>query len=729
VLYKRILKDRLVTKKMYLIVKNSLYLLKIFSCMSKVKFLFLPLLFISSFCFSQHYIQLEKTTTCEEASMLSIYATSDDVRQLDSLMNQCDQLEYIRIKGFIEGPHWVKLFSILEHCVRLKGIELFYNDGLKKLPKTIKQNKQLRVISVVGNRQLDYDDLFKKLSGLDSLQKISLVDNKLREIPHSFKKIKGLKQLHISGNEGLDYKSLVASLKETDIEELSIPLNSLSDIPAEIKELSELKVLDIRKNFISELPDDIKSLKKLETFKSEENIFLNVNEELSKLKGLNIKYLSFDDVKDDELNEIQSVFPNAIIKKKEMEGGMEDNIKELAPSIEGKDFSVVQLEGGECDLAIKQYNGLFLGKNNYTNIDSLGFYERLNSVKYSYNEKVLADGRYEGVPLMLHRKWMLKSTNVHYPRYKIKKGEIAFSICPDGNLYPELKAFNGMLWVYVGDKNKKDFNKAYVQKRNWKDVFLEFDAVNETFFVVLKGDFTEKIPAYPRYVNPQSSLKHAKLQYAKKFQMYEKRLDLRSHRFNKEIERQKIKNELRKQKIANKNWSRLRSYMCDFEKSFNRKGWLDYREFHINKNHIPLDTLEFNLLNLKESCKVRYINYKKSEVSSSKNIINPVIGKFLLNFKQSSGNEFPTKVLVYYPTVRKLTVFNGEFGSGIEVRPNLDFVIILIKEGALCFYTGKEFMKEVRSGFSEKSPIDVVVSKSFKNYDLKSFWKVMNHFD
>ena len=73
--------------------------------------------------------------------------------------------------------------------------------------------------------------------------------------------------------------------------------------------------------------------------------------------------------------------------------------------------------------------------------------------------------------LMLHRKWMLKSTNVHYPRYKIKKGEITFSICPDGNLYPELKAFNGMLWVYVGDKNKKDFNKAYVQKRNWKDVF------------------------------------------------------------------------------------------------------------------------------------------------------------------------------------------------------------------------------------------------------------------
>ena len=697
--------------------------------MAKVKYLFFHLLIICFFCNGQSYKQLSKSVSCNETSMLSIYATYDDVNLLDSLLKKCDKLEHLRIKGFIDGTHWSKLFEILEGCERLKGIELFYNDGLKKLPKEIKKNSHLRVISVVGNRHLNYDDLFKKLSGLDSLQKISLVDNKLKEVPNSFKKLKSLKQLHVSGNEGLDYNQLVENLKESEIEELSIPLNSLSDIPEGIKHLSNLKVLDIRKNFLSELPEGVSELEKLETFKSEENIFLNVNDELSKFKGLNIKYLSFDEVKPEEYDEIKSIFPNAVIEKKEVEGSIVGTEDLMGASIEGKDFSVINMKGGECDRAIRQYNSLFLGKNNYTNYDSLGFYERLSNTNYSYNEKVLADGRYEGVLLMGHNKWSIKRPNVNYPRYKTKKGEIAFSICPDGNLYPELKAFNGMLWVYVGDKNRRDFHKAYVRKKSWKDAFLEFDESNETFFIVLKGDFLEKIPAYPRYVNPQSSLKHAKLQYAKKFQMYEKRLELRSHRFNKDIERLKIKSQLRKQKINNQNWSRLRTYMCDFERSFNRGGWLDYRMFQITKNHVPFDTLNFNLINLKSSCEIRYVGYKEPKVSSSKNIINSVIGKFTLNIKQSTGIELPTKVVVYYPTIKKINAFNGVHGAGVEVKTNLDFIVIIEKEGVLCFYSKKEFMEEVRSDFSEKKPIDFVVSKPFKSYHLKSFWKVLDSFN
>ena len=101
--------------------------------MPKVKYLFIPLLLICFFCVGQSYKQASSKITCNESSMLSIYATSEDVDLLDSLLKKCDKLEYLRIKGFIEGAHWNKLFTILEKCARLKGIELFYNDGLKKL--------------------------------------------------------------------------------------------------------------------------------------------------------------------------------------------------------------------------------------------------------------------------------------------------------------------------------------------------------------------------------------------------------------------------------------------------------------------------------------------------------------------------------------------------------------------------------------------------------------------
>ena len=287
--------------------------------MLKINLLFL-LVFLNVFCLQgQNYIQLNDNIECGVSNHFSIYGTYEDVKILERFLKNCNDLEYIRIKGFMPGEHWGHLFSLLSDYSRLKGLELFYNDGLEKVPKKIKDNNSLRTISIIGNKDLNYEDLFKKLAKHDSLQKVSLVDNKLKEVPSAFKSLKGLKKLHISGNEALNYEHLIDNLKESNIEELSIPLNSLSDIPKNIKELKKLKVLDIRKNYIAELPDEISELDSLNEFISEDNIFLDVNEELSKLKGLNIRYLSFDPVKEEELEKIRSVFPKATIERKESE--------------------------------------------------------------------------------------------------------------------------------------------------------------------------------------------------------------------------------------------------------------------------------------------------------------------------------------------------------------------------------------------------------------------------
>lgn len=693
--------------------------------MLKLNLLLLIITFSSYSLISQNYVQLSEDYSCGSSKMYSIYGTAEDVELLNKFIKDCDDLEFIRVKGFMPGDHWDKLFTILSNNKKLKGLELFYNDGLEKVPKQIKNTSGLRTISIVGNKNLNYEDLFKKLSKLDSLQKISLVDNKLKEVPGAFKAIKGLKKLHVSGNENLNYSSLIENLKDSEIEELSIPLNSLSDIPENIKFLDKLKVLDIRKNYVAELPNEIGELDSLRDFKSEDNIFLDVNEELSKLKGLNIKYLSFDPIKEEALNEIKGIFPNATLDNKSSDG-FSDESGELNQVNLGQSFDESKIQNiKECNKAIKQFNGLFLRRNDYSTYDSLGFFERLSNVKYSYNEKVLADGRFEGVKLMSHNK-ILQKKDVNFPVYKTKKGEIAFSICPDGNLYPELKAFNGMLWVYVGDKSKKDFIKLYVNKKSWKDVYLEFDKSNETFFIVLKGDFLEKIPAYPRYVNPQSSLKHAKLHYGKKFQMYERRLELRSERFNKELKRLRIKNELRQRKRENKNWVRLKSYMCQFEKDLNKQGWLRYKAHVINENHKELDTLSVSSNSLKISSKIRYVLFRESKPSLGKNSLNSVSGKVKLHIEQSSGYELPTKCFVFYPGIQELNWFNGELDGAIELKTNLNFIVVFVKDDLLTFVGKDEFLKEVRSSFSEKNIIPYSISRPFVKYSLKDFWNTLN---
>ena len=691
--------------------------------------LILPIFILFSLkLFGQSYVQLTNDYKCGVSNYYSVFAVPEDVEVLKSFISECQDLEYLRIKGYKAGDHWENLFNVLATYKKLKGIELFYNDGLSKIPKDIKKNPYLKTISIVGNKGLNYDDLFKKLSGLDSLKKVSLVDNKLKEVPKSFKKLKQLKKLHISGNEGLNYEQLVDHLQESNIEELSIPLNSLSDIPENIKKLKDLKVLDIRQNYIAELPQSVSELDSLKEFKSEDNIFLNVNEELSKLKGLNIKYLSFDNVEGDDLEKIKSIFPNATLGQKENDENEKENLSKQGVMLAGADFIPEKVKELKlCDKAVSQYNMIFKRRNNYTNYDSLGFFERLSNKKYSYNEKVLADGRFEGVPLMSHNS-IWPSKNVNYPRYKTKKGEIAFSICPEGNLYPELKAFNGMLWVYVGDKTKRKFKQAFVKNKNWKDVYLEYDELNETFFVVIKGDFLEKIPAYPRYVNPQSSLKVAKLHYGKKFQMYEKRLELRSERFDKEVDRQKVKAELRKQKIENQNWVRLKKYMCSDEQKLSREGWLAYKNYLIDTKHKPLDTLAFNLEAIPTSAKVRYVPCKTIAPEKGDNFKNTIKGKYALNIRQGSGEQLKTKAVVFYPQREELNIFNGEVEGAIEVNNNMDFFIGIVKGDMICFYDKKEFSEEVNSVFSKNGSIDFVVNKPFKQYDLKSFWDMLASF-
>lgn len=665
---------------------------------------------------------LTEQSKCDGTSY-SIYATPEGVKLLSDFINQCSSLQYLRITGYEPGRHWDELFDLLKKHKALKGIELFYNDGLKRVPNQIKQNPNLKVISIVGNRRLDYNHLFKKLQGLDSLQKIALVDNKLRDVPSSLKKVRSLRQLHISGNENLNYEDLVDELEQTNIEELSIPLNSLSDIPQNISKLKQLKVLDIRKNFIADIPEGVSQLDSLKGLRVEDNLILDLETEFSELKDLNIKYLSFDAENNNEVGKIKEMFPNATVKgkviKSEDEGAENSNMAADNFNKEG----IAEVE--KCTLAIEKYNDIFLKRNNYYSVDTTDFFERLVHSDYAYNERVLADGTYEGVPLLLHSKWKLFHRNINYPKYKTKKGEVAFSICPEGNLYPELKAFNGMLWIYVGPKSKKQFFNSYVKRKKWKDVFIEFDEVNRTFFVVLKGDGLVKIPAYPRYVNINASLKHAKLHYPKKFEMYERRIGLRGDRFNRAIRRSQLKSEKRKGKLEEANWKKLRRYMCDYELELTRKGWMSFREYVIAKDHEKLDTVMVTHSNLVLSCKAKRVLFKSAKNSAAaKNFINPVSGNVNLQLKSKNGEEVVEHIYVYYPTLYQLT---QQVGHSIQFNNNLNFVVIFKTQNGWQIHSKSSFLNTVRSGFEEKGPIEFHLDKSFNFPTLELFWEIVKN--
>lgn len=693
--------------------------------MSKVTLPFRLLTFfllLFQFGTSQDYKSLNDPFKCGVSNAYSIYATADEVDLLTGYLDECGDLEYLKIIGHKPGPHWDLLFEVLSKHQKLKGIELYYNEGLKQLPKKITKNPNLKVITIVGNRRLNYDDLFKKISKLKQLESVTLIDNKLNKIPESLGDIKQLKKLKISGNEGISYETLISKLKKNkQLEELYIPLNSLSDIPENISELKGLKTLDIRKNYIAEFPASISELDSLETLKTEDNIILDVSTEFEKLKNLNIKFLSFDE--DDSVEDLKLLFPDAQIKPKKNKKAEESEITSIATK--GKPFNNVYYV--ECWDAINQYNTIFKKRYAYADFDSLQFFSRLTDIDYCYNDRVLADGSFEGVSLLSHNRHRWFKSKYALPRYKLNKDEIGFSINPKGNYYPELKAFTGMVWVYVGGKTEKEFYKSYIKRKSWKDVYLEYDYAKQTFFIILKDDQLQKIPAYPRYINRSARLKDAQKQYSKRFNMYDKRLNLRAKRFNKTVEKEQNKNKRIYQKWEDIKWQKLEEHMCAYEKTLKRDAWMDFRKHMISQQHLPIDTMIANKELLKVSVKVKRLRFvEKSIVTVKKNLLNSVSAFIALNIKDSlSVVDHPMNMFLYRKDKGVVDFYTLDGTTGVEFDINNKFVVILQKGTRFMVLSHKEFMNEIRSNFTPKGQIEVRFLKPFKTYTLSALWSAV----
>jgi len=324
-------------------------------------FKFIPLFFLLfQLGIAQEYISLNEDFKCGVSNAYSIYATADDVDLLTGYLDTCGDLEYLKIIGNKPGGHWDLLFEVLSTSKNLKGLELYYNEGLTEVPKKIIKNTNLKVITIVGNRRLNYNDLFKKLSKLKNLESIALIDNKLNEIPDALGGIKQLRKLKVSGNEGIDYSVLISQLKRNEqLEELYIPLNSISEIPENIGELKGLKTLDIRNNYIIEFPNSISNLDSLQELRTEDNIILDVSNEFNKLKNLNIKYLSYD--QDNSLEDLKLLFPDANIHSEENKRLIQSEI--IRQKSNKKSFNNVFYV--ECWNAIDHYNTLFKKRFSY----------------------------------------------------------------------------------------------------------------------------------------------------------------------------------------------------------------------------------------------------------------------------------------------------------------------------------------------------------------------------
>jgi len=220
-------------------------------------------------------------------NLKKLVLSNNNFAEIPDVVFQLKNLEELHLQGaltyFEKYEKDILLTTISEKISELPNLQLLnlsYND-LTVLPAELSELKNLRVLNIYHNRINQSSDL-NIIATVASLKELNIGGNDLKQLPESFAKLTNLNNLYIDNS----YSEGVA-VGET-----------LSDFPAVVLQLSNLKELSLTGQAIKTIPKNINKLSNLEVLWLNDNPFLGLPEsfgDLSKLKHLNISYYCVPD--------------------------------------------------------------------------------------------------------------------------------------------------------------------------------------------------------------------------------------------------------------------------------------------------------------------------------------------------------------------------------------------------------------------------------------------------
>jgi len=128
------------------------------------------------------------------------------------------------------------------------------------------------------------------------LTELDLRGNQLSDLPAEIGQLSNLTTLHLSGNQ---LSHLLAEITQlSNLTTLNLSDNQLSDLPAEIGQLSNLTTLDLSGNQLSDLPTEIGQLSNLTTLHLSGNQLSDLPAEIGQLSNLTTLNLSDNQLSD-----------------------------------------------------------------------------------------------------------------------------------------------------------------------------------------------------------------------------------------------------------------------------------------------------------------------------------------------------------------------------------------------------------------------------------------------
>ncbi len=666
----------------------------------------------------------------EETTCLKFFSDSLSLNRFLNSPIPFSKLESIIIVGDLNDKQANALFSKLSEIAGL--IEIKISSSNFKSPKVLSLIKNLQKLSIIGCPNLNYDVLFEHLSNLNSLKYLCLENNELNKLPKNIEKLNQVTTLRIASNSLLNFNNAIKSIcKMPALIELQLPMNDLTEISSQTAKLEQLESLDLTSNNVTGLPEELSSLKKLKSLKLEGNYIVDLALELEKIKNPNLKLLTLDkSLTPESLSKLKKLFPAAQIREVDtfndsefVYSAEEDSLNSNAMYSEKLEKIIQKIDTG----TIKVYRNEIKALSN-----AYLFYPQLfSSHKFSYDFDSLifdvryADNSYSNV-------WKIQP-NQKYPNIVLEmyaekpKGEVWFDFNRATEVNrsliksnPEVNAFIGMKWVYLGAMNPKEFKNAYVKNELWSDVRIYYNEPKKNFTIELKNKkgFTS-FQAYPRITDLRSSVETSQRMYAKRQERYLKVLQRREDKFHANLFREKVRYDRLFREREAKTWDVFRMQMSEKEKAMTNQQWLAYYDEIMREEKKALYSSAANATNLTRSLELEGYQI----ISSVDQAMNNSVKEFLSVFLDENNKKLAdAKVFLIAPGKKEVYVNQGNMGAK-ETPLFFDFssnykIVVENRSGHLSISTEKDLQKV---DFTKKS---IVISTKTFDKNLTSIGQI-----
>lgn len=470
----------------------------------------------------------------------------------------------------------VHLFSNLKHLEISNYDQLYFPEDLKQL--------NIRSLTISNSPDIDFNSFFKILAKMPKLKALFLDGNDISSLPLNSVLYSKLEIFHIKNNEALNVKELDETIENMlNISSLNVSGNQLMNCPSQISKSTSLKSLDISNNNLKSLPDDFENLNSLDSLWIQGNAFEDIKAQLFLLKKNKLKFLCIDELQDERcrtwiyknfpgihLTEESSPVSNIIMEQERLP--VSQRSKSSRSALNYGKISVLGKQFQALSNAYYHYPKLFNNRQFVNTFDSLLLEERYLDTNYSLTSKIDTNMLFSWVKIYPKNNPFKK--NSYFKIYPKKPG-------PYYKIFPELRAFSNLKWIYTGDLDKKEFKSKYIKDQQWLDLRIYYDEELKKFTIELKSrsGFTEMEAVPKENINMKGNalVVYSEKQYLTRYLRYVKYLDTKKRLFHSRLLRSKRKYEKNMRKSMRKTWKDFqRVYMSPEEKKMSKAEWLLY---------------------------------------------------------------------------------------------------------------------------------------------------------